>query len=31
MPDANLQPIVDQAWTTLHPLLTSVLSGTLIS
>ncbi|WP_059543001.1 hypothetical protein [Burkholderia diffusa] len=31
MPDPNLQPIVDQAWTTLHPLLTSVLSGTLIS
>ncbi|KWE32572.1 MULTISPECIES: hypothetical protein [Burkholderia] len=31
MPDPNLQPIVDQAWTTLHPLLTSVLSGTLVS
>ncbi|MGY4837954.1 hypothetical protein [Burkholderia pyrrocinia] len=31
MPDPNLQPVVDHAWTTLHPLLTSVVSGTLVS
>ncbi|KML15959.1 MULTISPECIES: hypothetical protein [Burkholderia] len=31
MPDVNLQPLVDQAWATLHPLLTTVLSGTLIA
>lgn len=27
MPDANLQPLVQQAWTALHPVLTSFVSG----
>ncbi|RQT02080.1 hypothetical protein [Burkholderia contaminans] len=31
MPEVHLQPIVDQAWTSLHPLLTSVLSSTVIT
>ncbi|CAB3972639.1 MULTISPECIES: hypothetical protein [Burkholderia] len=27
MPDANLQPLVEQGWAALHPVLTSFLSG----
>ena len=27
MPDLNLQPLVQQGWTALHPILTSFVSG----